>query len=80
VNDEIREILRLHGNLPADPRSLAADADLYAVGLSSHASVGVMLALEERFDVEFPDEMLTPDVFRSIDAIRNAVTELAGGS
>jgi acyl carrier protein len=37
-----------------------------------------MLALEEAFDVEFPDRMLTRAVFESVRSITAAVTELLG--
>jgi acyl carrier protein len=76
MTDEIRKIINDHGHLPVDVDSLASDADLYQAGLSSHASVNVMLALEDHFDVEFPDSMLTPGVFASITSIEAAVSEL----
>jgi acyl carrier protein len=38
----------------------------------------VMLAVEDAFDIEFPDAMLKRSVFESIAAIRAAVTELQG--
>jgi acyl carrier protein len=44
--------------------------------MTSHASVNVMLALEDAFDIEFPDRMLTRSVFESIASIRAALTEL----
>jgi acyl carrier protein len=44
--------------------------------MTSHASVNVMLALEDAFDVEFPDEMLRRSVFESISAIGAAVATL----
>ncbi len=44
--------------------------------MSSHASVNVMLALEDAFDVEFPDSMLTRNVFESIVAIAAAIGEI----
>ena len=56
--DEIRRIVKEHGRLPVDVDELADDADLYQAGMTSHASVNVMLALEDAFDVEFPDRML----------------------
>ena len=59
-----------------DASSLADDADLYQAGMTSHASVNVMLALEGAFDVEFPDRMLRRGVFESIAAIRAALQEL----
>jgi acyl carrier protein len=48
--------------------------------MTSHASVNVMLALEDRFDVEFPDRMLTREVFESIAAIERALDELRGSA
>ncbi|MGH2863708.1 MAG: acyl carrier protein [Solirubrobacteraceae bacterium] len=76
MNDAIRQILTDHARLSVDVESIAAGADLYQAGMSSHASVNVMLALEDRFDVEFPDRMLKRSVFESIDAIAAALSEL----
>jgi acyl carrier protein len=76
AENEIREVLAAHGRLAADVGSLAADADLYEAGMSSHASVNVMLGLEDAFDVEFPDRMLRRDVFESIASIAAALDEL----
>jgi acyl carrier protein len=73
---EVRAVLRDHGRLAQDIATLAPDADLYQAGMTSHASVNVMLALEGKFDVEFPDRMLKRSVFASIDAIRAALAEL----
>ena len=60
--------------------TLKDDSDLYEAGMTSHASVNVMLALEGAFDVEFPDRMLRRGVFESVSAIAAALTELTGGS
>ncbi len=79
MSDPIRNILQAHGRLSADVASLSDDADLYKAGLTSHASVNVMLALEGTFEVEFPDEMLRREVFGSIAAMRAAVEELKKG-
>lgn len=74
--DQIRAILREHGRLAVDIDTLADDNDLYQAGLTSHASVNLMLALEDGFDVEFPERMLRRRSFESIAAIRIAITEL----
>jgi acyl carrier protein len=76
VNDEIRQIISGHARLSVDIDSLADDADLYEAGMTSHASVNVMLALEDHFDIEFPDRMLKRSVFESIAAIAAALSEL----
>lgn len=76
LDDKIKTVLRDHGRLNKDAMSLAADADLYQAGLTSHASVNVMLGLEGLFDIEFPDQMLNRSVFSSVQAIRSALLEL----
>lgn len=76
MHDEIRRILAAYGRLPIDPITLDDDADLYEFGMTSHASVNVMLALEDAFDLEFPDEMLTRDVFESIKSMAAAIASL----
>jgi acyl carrier protein len=80
MKDRIRDILRKHGRLGADPATLADDADLYLAGMTSHASVNLMLALEDAFDVEFPDRMLQRRFFESIAAISAAIAELKGSA
>jgi acyl carrier protein len=79
MTDEIRKILNDHARLPVDISALAVDADLYQAGMTSHASVNVMLALEDRFDVEFPDRMLKRSVFESVSSIAAALEELQVG-
>jgi acyl carrier protein len=80
VDEEIRAVLAAHGRLAVDVASLGDDDDLYELGLSSYASVRVMLALEERFQVEFPSEMLRRRTFSSLGAIREALFVLTGAS
>jgi acyl carrier protein len=79
ITSRIRRILKEHGRLSQDAESLNADADLYQAGMTSHASVNVMLALEGDFDIEFPDAMLKRNVFNSLASIQDAITELTQG-
>jgi acyl carrier protein len=76
---QIRNVLRTHGRLNRNLDEVQATDDLYQSGLTSHASVNVMLALEAAFDVEFPDRMLKRSVFGSIESIARAVSELQAG-
>jgi acyl carrier protein len=73
---EIREVVKKHARLAVDAAALSVDADLYDAGLTSHASVNLMLALEERFDIEFPDSMLQRRAFESLATIRRAIEQL----
>jgi acyl carrier protein len=76
VDDKIRAVLADHGRLAVDALTLDREADLYEAGLTSHASVTVMLAVEDAFDLEFPDRLLTKATFRTVASIGDAVTEL----
>ncbi len=76
VESRIRNVLKEHGRLSTDSATLPEQQDLYQAGMTSHASVNVMLALEGEFDVEFPDHMLKRNVFTSIASIRSAIDEL----
>lgn len=73
MDETIRTILRDNGRLPVDVDTLGREDDLYRAGLTSHASVNVMLALEDEFDVEFPDELLRKSTFESIASIATAL-------
>lgn len=80
MDESIRQILAQHARLQVDPATLADDADLYQAGLTSHSSVSVMLALEDEFDIEFPQEMLRKKTFQSIAAIREALSGLGAAA
>lgn len=73
---EVRTILAAHARLSANVDDLSDECDLYSAGLTSLSTVNLMLALEDHFDVEFPDRMLGRKTFGSIRSISNAVEEI----
>jgi acyl carrier protein len=76
MKESIREVLKKHARLGVDIDTLGTDSDLYLAGMTSHATVNVMLALENAFGIEFPDHMLRRGVFESIDSIHAAIESL----
>ena len=74
--ESVREIVAQHGRLGIPVTELADDGDLYSAGLTSLATVGLMLALEDAFDIEFPDSMLSRKTFASIASLAAAVQTL----
>ena len=48
--------------------------------MNPHASVNVMVALENEFEVEFPDQMLNRGTFDSVASIRTAIESLLAAS
>jgi acyl carrier protein len=73
MRDRIRDVIRQHGRLSGGVDTLRDEADLYQAGLTSHASVNLMLALEDEFEVEFPESLLQRRTFESIVAIEAAL-------
>ncbi len=81
VSDEvIKDILRQNEAISGLVDTLGENDDLFEKGLDSFGSVQLMLALEERFEVEFPDSLLNRRSFSSIRTIRETVTKLTLGA
>jgi len=69
----IREILATYGRLNRPVAEISADADLFIAGLDSQAVINVMLAIEERFAFEFPEDRLNRATFTTIGSIADVV-------
>lgn len=78
VSKRVRNVLTAQAQLRTGLDQLADEQSLYDAGMTSRASVSVMLGLEGEFDIEFPDTMLRRDVFESVAAISQAVSTLLG--
>jgi acyl carrier protein len=75
IRSKIRTLVAQHARV--SPGATSTDtADLYDAGLTSMASVNLMLALEEHFEIEFPESMLQRKTFSSVAAISDAVQAL----
>lgn len=72
----IRTVLADHGRLATPVDALADDDSLYEAGLTSHASVNVMLALEDALDLEFPEQFLKRTTFESIANLRAVLSDV----
>ena len=80
MDSEIRSVLATHARLASPIEAIGDDTDLYDAGMTSHASVTVMLALEDAFDIEFPELLLRKATFGSISAIRAALEQLTSAT
>lgn len=77
VNDRVRRIVKEHAGLKLPVESIEDTTDLYRAGMTSQASVILMIAIEGEFGLEFPDSMLSREIFANVEAISNAVQECA---
>ncbi len=76
----LRPILKQHAKLRVSSDQLSDDTNLFEAGLDSLAMVNVMLAIEDAFQVELPDAMLSRETFSSIASLRRAVERLQSAS
>ena len=76
MDDKIKAIVAQYAKLTGEASSLGENDDLFQAGMTSHASVNVMLALEDEFGVEFPESMLKKSTFETIGSISRAIGQL----
>lgn len=76
--EQIRALLEEVCELTCPIGQLRDSDDLFAVGLTSFASVSLMMLIEQEFSLSFPDSLLTRSTFASIDAISAAIVSLQG--
>ncbi|KVK83909.1 acyl carrier protein [Burkholderia ubonensis] len=76
MKNEIREILRQVAHLETAVDQIGEADDLYDAGLSSLDTIQLMLAIENQFNIEIPDEMLNRQLFRSIGALARTISTL----
>ena len=67
---------RLFAEVRLDGDALTLAQDLPAAGLTSLKTVDLMLAIEDRFSIEFPDRLLNRRTFSTLGNLVEAVDEL----
>lgn len=76
VETQVRQILAKHSGLGPAVLDIDATDSLWERGMTSMAAVRVLVALEEGFAVEFPDDKLTTGVFSSVTTIVTCLRSL----
>jgi acyl carrier protein len=76
ILNRIQQVIADYADIETEASTLALDDSLFDAGMSSRASVGVMLGLESEFDIQFPEELLKREVFESVRSIAIAVESL----
>lgn len=71
--NEVRDLVVAQAHLPPSSDSISDTTDLDDAGLTSVTRMNVIIAIEEHYEIQFPDEMLTRETFQSIQSIFNAV-------
>ena len=71
----LRDVLARHGRLSVPVERIGLHDDLHEAGLTSLATVDVMLAIETAFDIEIPDRLLNRQSFGSIARLLDIVAD-----
>lgn len=73
IQQLIAENSALSANDATDP-----NADLFAAGLSSLDCVRILLAVEDEFDIELPEEIINRELFSTVANLASVVSDVAG--
>jgi acyl carrier protein len=76
MRDRVRAIVGSMNLLPVPIDGLSDQDNLFDAGMTSFGSVQLMLAIEEEFDIEFPNSLLTRKTFATLDGLVSAVEQL----
>jgi acyl carrier protein len=76
IDEKIRAVVGSYGGLSVAVEGVEPNDDLYGLGMTSAATLNVMLALEEAFDIEFPEDLLERAIFESLSTMGTAISGL----
>lgn len=73
IMDTVRCIIDQQLNLAVHGYEWGPDDDLWDLGMTSLTCLGLMLTIEDTFEIELPEALLKESTFRSANAITTAV-------
>ena len=76
LSDEIRSIVSMEIPLDRSGAFLSDDDDLTGMGLDSMAFISIVVSIEHRFGIEFPDDKLIISKTNTIGCLCEIVDEL----
>ena len=77
-DERFEPVLRRFLRALEDQAPLPADADLGALGLDSLKAIQLLFAIEDAYQVSFPDEMLGPWLFTTPEALWTGLSKVRG--
>lgn len=74
--DQFLTILYFHLKFVDSEQAFPMEMDLEQMGLDSMGAISLLLDLEENFGIQFPDDLLTAETFRTGLNLQKAVLSL----
>ncbi|MDC0662365.1 phosphopantetheine-binding protein [Marinobacter sp. SS21] len=76
IKEKIQQCLVEHLRMVSAAEDIDPNAELTTLGLTSMAATNLLIDLEDEFGVEFSDDLLTPEVFRTVASLETAIEGL----
>lgn len=74
IEKTLIEILQATGKVSLPSENFQPTLDLYEHGLTSFNAVQVMIAIEEKFGIIFPDDLIRKETFASLSNLSAALS------
>jgi acyl carrier protein len=76
MDEAFERTLRTYARYLTQDDPIDTNASLMDIGVDSLAMIQLLVDIEETFDVAFPDDMLTPEVFATPATLWQAVVTI----
>jgi acyl carrier protein len=76
ILDQLKNRMLEHLKLLTSVEQIDDNAELTRLGLDSMAATNLMIDIEDDFGVQFPDNLLTPETFRTPLTLEAAIQSL----
>ena len=75
IEKRVKKVLVENALKDIDPKELSVDSPLieYGVGLDSVATLELVVALEEEFQIRIDESEISPETFETIESISNHI-------
>jgi acyl carrier protein len=76
---EFLELVAKYLKSLGDPAELTLQSNLFDLGLDSTAALNLLMEIEERYGVTFPDSLLSDATFETAAALKRGLDSLRAG-
>jgi acyl carrier protein len=76
MDAQLETIVRTYLVLVPEGQDVPRETELSALGLDSMSALTLLLELEEKFGISFPDSLLNATTFRSASSLENVIQML----
>jgi acyl carrier protein len=74
--DEFLQLVAKYLKALGDPAALTPQSNLFDLGLDSTAALSLLMEIEERYGVTFPDSLLSDSTFETAEALKRGLDTL----